>query len=171
MKKQLTILIFILLIVLNIVFIITTVFYKTKMDNQVLKVYSFAGENNDIKITNGIIAISTNKHMVSGGEILYTGSKNDKIKAYSEEIYLKERENNDKIVLHNSIESQGDTKGTSFSDEFLLNKSVGSISSEKLFSEDEINNIKDNLYFSLDYTKVNGENGNITIKLNMNEIK
>ncbi|AGF57947.1 hypothetical protein B0P06_003743 [Clostridium saccharoperbutylacetonicum] len=171
MKKQLTILIFILLIVSNIVFISATVFYKTKMDNQVLKVYSFAGENNDIKITNGIIVISTNRHMVGGGEILYIGSRNDKIKAYSEKIYLKERENNDKIVLHNSVESQGDIKGTFFSDEFLLNKGVGSISSEKLFSEDEINNIKDNLYFSLDYSKVNGEKGNYTIKLNLNEIK
>lgn len=171
MKKQLTILIFILLIVSNIVFISTTVFYKTKMDNQVLKVYSFAGENDDMKITNGVIVISPNKQLISGGEILYTGSANDKIQAYSEKIYLKERENNEKIVLHNSVESQGDIKGTSFSDEFLLNKSVGSISSEKLFSEDEINNIKDNLYFALDYTKLNGEDGNVTIKLNMNEIK
>ena len=36
-----------------------------------------------------------------------------------------------------------------FADEFILNKSVGEISSDKLFTEADINNIKDNLYFSL----------------------
>ncbi|MFT8352870.1 hypothetical protein [Clostridium saccharoperbutylacetonicum] len=171
MKKQLTIFIFILLIISNIVFIRTTVFYKTKMDNQVLKVYSFAGENDDMKITNGVIVISPNKQLISGGEILYTGSAKDKIQAYSKKIYLKDGKNKEKIVMENSVGFQGDTKGTTFPDEFLLNKSIGSVGSEKLFSEDEINNIKENLYFSLDYTKVNGEKGNYTIKLNLNEIK
>ncbi|QMW92773.1 hypothetical protein FF104_09005 [Clostridium butyricum] len=57
-----------------------------------------------------------------------------------------------------------------FPDEFLLNKGVGEISSEKLFSED-LNIIKDNFYFSLDYSKVNGEKGNFIIKLNVNEVK
>lgn len=47
---------------------------------------------------------------------------------------------------------------------------MGEISLEKLFSED-LNIIKDNFYFSLDYSKVNGEKGNFIIKLNVNEVK
>ncbi|MCQ2025536.1 hypothetical protein [Clostridium butyricum] len=47
---------------------------------------------------------------------------------------------------------------------------MGEISSEKLFSED-LNIIKDNFYFSLDYSKVNGEKGSFIIKLNVNEVK
>ena len=171
MKKQLTIGIFVFLIISNIVFIIATTFYKTKIDNQVFKVYSFDGENNDMRITNGIIIISPNKQTVSGGEILYTGSKNENIKSYSEIIYFKNRENTENIVLHNSVSFQNENKGIVFPDEFLLNKNVGGVSSEKLFSEDNLNIIKDNLYFSLDYSKVNGETGNFTIKLNINEIK
>lgn len=74
------------------------------------------------------------------------------------------------MVLSNSVSLQNDNKGIVFPDEFLLNKSVGEISSEKLFSED-LNIIKDNFYFSLDYSKVNGEKGNFIIKLNVNEVK
>ncbi|MEK6265760.1 MAG: hypothetical protein N2B06_13485 [Clostridium sp.] len=51
----------------------------------------------------------------------------------------------------------------------MLNKGVGEISSEKLFSEDDINIIKDNLYFSLDYETVDEQRGNITVKLKLNE--
>lgn len=38
-----------------------------------------------------------------------------------------------------------------------------------LFSEDTLNIIKDNLYFFLDYSKVNGETGNFIVKLKVNE--
>ncbi|ETJ29586.1 hypothetical protein Q604_UNBC15887G0001, partial [human gut metagenome] len=84
-------------------------------------------------------------------------------------IYINEG-NNENIVLSNSVSLQNDNKGIVFPDEFLLNKGVGEISSEKLFSED-LNIIKDNFYFSLDYSKVNGEKGNFIIKLNVNEVK
>ncbi|WP_394900268.1 hypothetical protein, partial [Clostridium butyricum] len=153
-----------------IAFIITTTLYKNKIDNQYFKVYSFNGENKDIRISNGIIIVYPNKQIVSGGEILYTGSKNENIQSYSKKIYINEEGNNDNVVLSNSVSLQNDNKGIVFPDEFLLNKGVGEISSEKLFSED-LNIIKDNFYFCLDYSKVNGEKGNFIIKLNVNEVK
>lgn len=171
MKKQITIGIFVFLIISNILFIIMTTFYKTKIDNQNFKVYSFYGENKDIRISNGIIIISPNKQIVSGGEIQYIGSKNENIQSYSKKIYLNEQGNKENIVISDSVSFPNDNKRISFSDEFLLNKSVGEVSSDKLFSADNLNIIKDNFYFSLDYSKVNGEAGNFTIKLNMNEIK
>lgn len=40
-------LVIVLLIITNLIFIGTTVFYKDKIDNQVLKVYTFEGAGND----------------------------------------------------------------------------------------------------------------------------
>lgn len=50
-----------------------------------------------------------------------------------------------------------DNKGTSLSDELLLNKSIGEISSQQLFNEEQLGLIKNNLYFSLRYSTVDGE--------------
>ena len=84
-------------------------------------------------ISNGIIIVYIpNKQIVSGGEILYTGSKNENIQSYSKKIYINEEGNNDNVVLSNSVSLQNDNKGIVFPDEFLLNKGVGELSSEKL---------------------------------------
>ena len=169
MKKPIVIGISVFLFITNIIFIGTTVLYKTKIDKQVFKVYSFGGEGNDVRINDGLVIISPNKQMVSGGTIQYIGNKQERIQSYSETIYL-DKQVDKEIVLSNSSSFSGDTKGITFRDEFLLNKGVGEISSEKLFSEDDINTIKDNLYFSLDYSTVDGHKGNLTIKLKVKEI-
>lgn len=74
-------------------------------------------------------------------------------------------------VLSNSASFAGNNTGTAFPDEFelLLNKGIGQISSEKLFAEEDINILKDNLYFSLDYSTADGQTGNFTIKLKVKE--
>jgi len=43
--------------------------YKTKLDNQEFKVYSFQGENTDIRVTEGLIILFPNRHIVIGGNI------------------------------------------------------------------------------------------------------
>jgi len=169
MKKHFVIGNFIFLIILTTILANTTIFYKTKIDNQEFKVYSFGVENKDIRISNGLILISPNKEIVNGGEILYTGSKYENIQSYSKTIYINKHGKKD-TVLSNSVSYAGDNNGIEFPDEFSLNNSIGEISSEKLFSKDTLNSIKDNLYFSLDYLKVNGETGNFTAKLEVNEV-
>ncbi|MDF2802928.1 MAG: hypothetical protein K0S61_2831 [Anaerocolumna sp.] len=168
MKKSFIIGVFVFLLFANIVFVTTTVLYKTKMDKQVFKVYSFEGEGSDIRISDGLVMISPNKQKVSGGKIQYIGSKRENIQSYSKTIYLDKQAGKD-VVLSNCVSFAGDNKGTAFPDEFLLNKDMGEISSEKLFSKDAINNIKENLYFSLDYSTIDGKTGNYTIKLNVKE--
>ncbi|MBU3179367.1 hypothetical protein KPL47_24075 [Clostridium estertheticum] len=175
MKKPLIRGFLIFLLITNIIFVGTTVLYKTKIDKQVIKVYSFDGEGTDIRISNGIIIISPNKQTVSGGKIQYIGNKQENLQSYTKTIYLNKQMVKDK-VLSNSASGVGGDKGISFADEFMLNKYIGEISSEKLFSEDDIGIINDNLYFSLDYSTVDGQKGNSTVKLkvkeyNMNEIK
>lgn len=168
MKKSFILGVFVLLLIANIVFVTTTVLYKTKIDKQVFKVYSFEGEGTDIRISDGLVILFPNKQIVSGGKIQYIGNKQENIQSYSETIYLDKQVGKD-VVLSNSVSFEGITKVTTFPDEFLLNKGIGGISSESLFSKDAINNIKDNLYFSLDYSTIDGKIGNFTINLNVKE--
>ncbi len=168
MKKSIVLGVLILLFITNIIFIFTTVLYKTKIDEQVFKVYSFEAENIDIKISDGLVIISPNKQIVHGGKIQYLGNQKENIESYSKTIFLNQNGNKE-IILSNAVSIADDNDGASFSDEFLLNRDIGEISSEKLFSPDDINIINDNLYFSLDYSTINGEKGNITIKLNVKE--
>ncbi|WP_435791766.1 hypothetical protein [Clostridium sp.] len=174
MKKSLSRGLLIFLFITNVIFVATTVLYKTKIDKQVFKVYSFEGEGSDIRISNGIVIISPNKHIVNGGEIRYIGDSQEKLQSYSKTIYL-DKQVEKEVVLSDSVSFAGNTQIT-IPGEFLLNKGVGEISSGKLFSKDEINIIKDNLYFSLDYETVDGQRENSTVKLkvtefNMDEIK
>lgn len=168
MKKLIVIGVLIFSLITNIILVNMVISYKTRIDKQEFKVYSFQGEDTNIRISNGIVIISPNKHIVNGGNIEYIGDSKEKIKSYSKTIYLDKKANKD-IVLSNSVSFEGDTDGTRFSDEFLLNKGVGEISSDKLFNEADINNIKNNLYFSLDYSTIDGKSGSFTIKLNIKE--
>ncbi len=168
MKKSL-ILCVMFLVITNIVFISTTMWYKTKLDKEAFKVYSFQGEGTNIKITDGLIIISPDKHVVSGGNIQYIGTKQEKIQSYSKAIYL-DKQGDKNIVLCNSISFENDDKEMSFTDEFLLNKSIGEISSQQLFSEDQIGLIKENLYFALEYSTVDGQRENFIVKLNVKEV-
>lgn len=168
MKKSFILGGFVLLLIANIVFVTTTVLYKTKIDKQVFKVYSFEGESTDIRVSDGLVIISPNKQTVNGGKIQYIGNKQENIQSYSKTIYLDKQVDKD-VILSNSVLFTGDIKEVAFPDELLLNKGIGEISSEKLFSNDAINNVKDNLYFSLDYSTTDGKTRNFTIKLNVKE--
>ncbi|MBE6061577.1 MAG: hypothetical protein E7215_15645 [Clostridium sulfidigenes] len=168
MKRKFILWIVFFLVITNIVFIGTTIWYKTKMDKQEFKVYSFQGENTDIRITDGLIIMSPNKHIVSGGNIQYIGSKEEQIESYSESIYL-DKEGDKDVVLLKTVSMEMDNKGISLSDELLLNKSIGEISSQQLFNEEQLGLIKNNLYFSLRYSTVDGEIENSIIMLNVEE--
>ena len=168
MKRSFILWIMFFLVITNIVFISTTIGYKTKLDKQEFKVYSFQGESADIRITDGLIIISPNKHIVSGGNIQYIGSKQEQIESNSETIYL-DKEGDKDIVLLKTVSIEMDNKGTSLSDELLLNKSIGEKRSQQLLNEEQLELIKNNLYFNLNYLKDDGQTGNFIVKLNVKE--
>ncbi len=168
MKRKFILWIVFFLVITNIVFIGTTIWYKTKLDKQEFKVYSFQGENTDIRITDGLVIMSPNKHIVSGGNIQYIGSKEEQIESYSESIYL-DKEGDKDIILLNTVSMEIDNKGASLSDELLLNKSIGEISSQQLFNEEQLGLIKNNLYFNLQYSTIDGKIENSIIMLNVKE--
>ncbi|EHQ88931.1 hypothetical protein [Desulfosporosinus youngiae] len=162
-------LIIILLIITNLIFISTTVFYKRIIDNQVFKVYTFEGESNDIRLSNGIIIISSGKQIVNGGQIQYVGNKLGNIKSYSKTIYL-DKQGSQQPVLSNTVLNYNSITGMTFPDELSLNRAIGEISSEELFSDKDINAFKDNLYFSLTYTQDDGNPKNFIVKLSVKKI-
>lgn len=169
MKKKLIIgCLFFFLLITNIIFISSTIVYKTKIDKQEFKVYSFEGEDKNIRISSGIIIISPSKQTVSGGKIQYIGNKHENIQSYSKNIYLNKKGNKHSILL-DSVSFEDENKRTTFLDEFLLNENLGQISSEKLFTEEDIKIIKDNLYFSLNYLTADGQSGNFIVKLKVKE--
>jgi hypothetical protein len=174
MKKHATFLIIALLIISNVIFISTTLSYKSKLNTaeaklapENYKLYFFEGEDNNIKLTNGVVIISPNKELVNGGKIEYVGKGNEKIIAYTTTLYL-DKEGKKDVIFSNSA-SLGAPNGITFSDEFSLNKTIGGISSKKLFSADSLEKLKDNLYLSIDYVKDNFEKGNFTVKLKVTE--
>lgn len=168
MKRTFILWIMFFLVITNIVFIGTTIWYKTKLDKQEFKVYSFQGENTDIRVTEGLIILFPNRHIVIGGNIQYIGSKEEQIESYSESIYL-DKEGDKDVVLLKTVSMEMDNKGTSLSGELLLNKSIGEISSQQLFNEEQLGLIKNNLYFNLQYSTVDGKIENSTIMLNVEE--
>lgn len=168
MKRKFVLGVIVFLVITNIICLGTTVLYKTKIVKQEFKVYSFQGEDEDLRISNGFVMISPNRQMLSGGDIQYKGKKLENIQIYSKTIYL-QKEGYKDVVLSNSVSLTGDTKGMVFPDTLSLNRRVGEISSEKLFGVDDLDIIKDILYFSLDYAQVNGQKGNFTIKLKVKE--
>jgi hypothetical protein len=167
--KKWALAVIIFLVITNTIFIITTVLYKNKTNNKVLKIYTFGGESKDIRISDGVIIISSDKHIIDGGKVEYIGKKQDNIKSYTKTIYLNNHKANN-MLLTGAVSHSGDTNGITFPDEFLLNEEVGGINAEKLLSEENISTIKDNLYFSLVYSTKEGKSAEDTIKLRVKEI-
>ncbi|OOM82601.1 hypothetical protein CLPUN_00210 [Clostridium puniceum] len=168
MKKLAVIVILIFLLISNIVFIGMTVLYKSKIVNQAFRVYSFDGENSDIKISDGIIIIYNNKQIVDGGKMQYIGNKQERVKSYSKNIYIN-KQGSKKKILSNAVSFEVNSKEITFNDEFLLNKDIREISSDNLFSEEDINIMEDNLYFSLHYSTDEEKEESIIIKLKLKE--
>jgi len=165
--KKWTKIIIIFLLVTNSVFIFTTL--NSKINNSVFKVYSFEGASDDIEISNGVIIISKDKQIVNGGEIQYLGEKKENIKSYTKTI-CEYNQGNKQGIVATHVSEVGATKGMTFPDELLLNKSLGEISAEKLFSEEGIGGIKDNLYFSLEGSTNEGKLFNFEVKLQVKEL-
>lgn len=169
MKKKLIITAFALLVISNIVLAITSISYKNKMNsykNQISKVYKFDGENEEIKISNGLIVVSPQKTTIIGGDIQYNGPKKQKVQSYTKTLYLNKQGNKDSLLIIGV--STG--AGVNFPDEFAINKSIGEISGGRIFFDNDLKNITNNLYFSIDYSSIFGPKGSSTVKLNVHEV-
>ena len=155
----------VILIIINDIFITSTFKYKKKLD---ITVFTFNGENELICIDDGMIIITPNRHQVFGGNINYIGLKDENIKFYSNKLYLKESQN-ENIIMINSVSFEGNDNYTSLKEELKLNESVGEISSITLFNKDDLDKIKDHLFFEFKYEGADGDIKTSEIKLNVKE--
>ncbi|NLK51126.1 MAG: hypothetical protein GX295_01590 [Syntrophomonadaceae bacterium] len=169
--KNATKIIIVILLIANSIFIYATVMQKnSKQDNQVaLKVYSFEGESGEIRISNGVIVISQGKQIIYGGKLQYIGDKQENIKSYTKTIY-QTNQNSKQVIMTNSVAVEGDSEGMTFPDEFLLNKDIGGLSGENLFTEEGLNSLKENMYFSLDGLTEDGRWFKYHVKLQVEEL-
>lgn len=158
----------IIMIIVNGIFITTTFKYKEKLDNANVIVFTFQGENEVIHIDDGLIIITPDKHQVFGGNIKYIGTKDESIKFYANELYLYESQVRNTIVA-DSVSYQGKDFNISLKEVLKLNESVGEISSTTLFNEEDLEKVKDNLYFELKYETIDGDVETTEIKLNVKE--
>ncbi|MDR3587670.1 MAG: hypothetical protein P4L59_20515 [Desulfosporosinus sp.] len=165
--KRWTKLIILFLLITNSIFIVTTVMYKNS--TPVFKVYSFEGESENIRVSNGVIIISKDKQMVQGGELQYIGIKRENISAYTKNIYIDNQHGNKETIVGGSV-FNNIKNGMIFPDELLLNRTIGGVSSEKLFRDEDMSTIKDNLYFSLEGTTNDGKQFNFMVKLQVQEL-
>ena len=165
--KRWTKLIILCLLITNSLFIVSTVMYKNS--TPVFKVYSFEGESENIRVSNGVIIISKDKQMVQGGDLQYVGIKRENISAYTKNIYIDNQHGNKETIVGGSV-SNNIKNGMIFPDELLLNRNIGGVSSEKLFRDEDMSTIKDSLYFSLEGITNDGKQFNFMIKLQVKEL-
>lgn len=69
----------------------------------------------------------------------------------------------------NSVSFEGNDNYTSLKEELKLNESVGEISSITLFNKDDLDKIKDHLFFEFKYEGADGDIKTSEIKLNVKE--
>lgn len=158
-----------ILVILNIVFISTTIWYKYKLNNPQVKFYTVEGESKDIKITNGLIIIYPKYQIFLAGDLQYLSETKNNVQNYSLNIYL-DKPDMSKPILSTSLSYEGVTKGTVFPDEFILNKNLGEIRSKDLFTKEDIKDFKNNMYFSLKGSTMDKKDFEYKIKLDVKEI-
>ncbi|MGM9986250.1 MAG: hypothetical protein ACI35O_03375 [Bacillaceae bacterium] len=168
MKKWLFILIGIL-VVSNIIFITTTIKNKQKADDPKVEVYAFEGENEDIKLTNGLIIIEPNKQTVYGGNIIYVGEPIENITTYSTKIYV-EKDGMKDVLYHGGYSNEGTDEDIAFPDELILNPAVGAISGENVIGKKDIEALVNNFYVSLSGSMKNGKTFEFPLQLKLNKI-
>ena len=137
---------------LSVFFLLTSLFLMTACtkSEQAVEVYSFSGENDEIRINNGLIIVTEDLERFIGGDLSFKGEEPSDVKAYAEKFFF-EKEGIEEGGLTNSSTIEGKTEGTEIDSE------LGAISSEDLFYGDDLEWIKESLKFSLTGKFMNGE--------------
>ncbi|WP_024615283.1 hypothetical protein [Clostridium sp. Ade.TY] len=169
MKKEFRFLL-VALIVTNIFFIAIATNYKNKSDkiNKAFKVYSVNGENDYLKITDGIIIESYNKDILDAGRIEYLGDNKKDLKSYKIQICAYGN-NNEKILFCTNCKSENYEKRL-FSFPGDLETNIGRISGEYITKQYDKKYLLSNMYLKLNLQFENGKKEEYKVKLNVKQI-
>ena len=122
------------------------------------RVYSFLGESEELRLTNGIIVIGE-KDAFYGGILETKGDGFDSIKKYIAQFYI---EGNDETILNNAvIDETGSFE--------LKNQEIGQISGE-IFNDAKENSLENGLYFELTITDDSNSTRSYTLPMEIKRI-
>lgn len=174
MRKEFNFL-FIALIITNIFFIGIATKYKNKSDiiNKSFKVYSVNGENEYLKVTDGIIIESYNKDILEGGRIEYLGVHKENLKFYEIQICVNgngvDINGNEKTLFSTKFKSENYDKHL-FSFPGDLKANIGRISGEYITRHYDKKYLLNNMYLKLKLQFENGQKEEYKVKLNVKRI-
>lgn len=154
------------LIIINIISIVV-IYYKTKVNEQIYKIYMFEGENNELSINNGLIIITPKKQTIIGGEMTYLKGIQDYVKSYSKKLFIDKSNKEENIIFRNSI-NFNDVSLTQTSFEKMK---IGEVTGQNIIKEEYLNDLSNKLYFTFEYTTGEGITINSTVKLEVREVE
>ena len=134
-------------------------------DEQVLK-YSFSGENEYFKVSNGSIILSNTEEVFNGGDLETTLSTVfDDVVSYTGTFYTLINDNR-RIILSNST---SDKAGGTVN----VDGDLGSVSGKDVIigkKASTVNELKENLWFELKTSDLNGRTNTYQLQLTLTEI-
>lgn len=129
-------------------------------EEQLLKVYSFSGENEYISVSNGIIILENQEEICYGGDLKVMSDDFNDITKYSTTIYI--NGNKKDPLLSKNVNDQ--TGGT-----LNVNGKIGIISGD-VFKENELNQLNEDLWLELKTINMDGKQKTYTLPLKTIEI-
>ena len=131
-----------------------------------LTVYSFCGDTEQFTIVNGVIIISADEEIFYGGDLKVTDDEYfSDITSYSVKFYTMTN-GETRTIMHNSVIDQtGNTINVA--------GDLGKMSGEDIIIGSKVENaneLANNLYFELNTTDLNGEQGIYQVQLTLTEI-
>lgn len=134
---------------------------------QPLMVYSFHGENEQLKVTNGVIVLSDGKDVFYGGDLEINEDFPSNITSFSTTFYVAS-ENKDNTIWSNSVVDQTGSC-------IQVGGDLGKISGEggvlgTVVDEEQVADLKNNLFFELTTTDTNGEENVYQIQMLVSEV-
>lgn len=136
-----------------IILIVILLLYFTACTRKVsqTEIYSFSGENENIAINNGLIIVTNDSEKFIGGDLSFKGEEPSDVKDYFERFFFY-KDGNEETILSNATTTEGVNEGINISSE------LGSISSQNLFYDNDLELIKGSLNFLISGKLINGEN-------------
>ncbi|HZK33562.1 MAG TPA: hypothetical protein VFC60_03585 [Tissierellaceae bacterium] len=150
--------------IISITLIVTILFLITSCANPKNKteVYTFNGEDENIKVNNGLIIVTDDLEKFIVGDLSFKGEELSDVKHYFAKFFFY-KDGDENTILNNSSTIEGATQGQ------RIHSELGSISSEDLFYGKDLELIKESLNFSLSGKLMNGESFKYNLTLNVKD--
>jgi hypothetical protein len=126
----------------------------------------FRGYNEEISVNNGYIAVNSNYEKIVGGTLHFDMTLPNTIESYTKKIYLKDNEIEKPLFFRHEINLGGVQFGSSLFSNLDIGEKYGELNISDIIEE----NFTDNLFFTFEYTTIDGVTNSSTIHLKVNEI-